>query len=91
MKRVLIVDGYTDEPAGLGVPPYLDIYPRYLYGAALKAGALPKYLTIDQVRRDVRKYVDEAKRSELVIIIAGALVPGKYLGGEPLRDEKEIE
>ena len=42
----LIIDCYTDEPAGLGVPPYLGVYPRYL------AGQLNNYyyLTIDDLR-----------------------------------------
>ncbi|WP_297420510.1 radical SAM protein [Thermococcus sp.] len=50
--RVVIVDGYTDEPAGLGVPPYLGIYPRYAYGAVKKAvkNAGVFYLTIDDLR-----------------------------------------
>ncbi|GAG09900.1 unnamed protein product, partial [marine sediment metagenome] len=41
-----ILDCYTDEPAGLGVPPYLGVYPRYI------AGFLGDcyYLTIDDVR-----------------------------------------
>ncbi|WP_456395520.1 radical SAM protein [Thermococcus sp.] len=49
---VAIIDGYTDEPAGLGVPPYLGIYPRYAYGAVKKAnpGANIFYLTIDDLR-----------------------------------------
>ncbi|AHF79848.1 Hypothetical protein TES1_0454 [Thermococcus paralvinellae] len=49
---VAIVDGYTDEPAGLGVPPYLGIYPRYAYGAIKKArkNAQIFYLTIDDLR-----------------------------------------
>ena len=49
---VAIVDGYTDEPAGLGVPPYLGIYPRYAYGAIKKARKDAKifYLTIDDLR-----------------------------------------
>ncbi len=49
---VAIVDGYTDEPAGLGVPPYLGIYPRYAYGAVKKArrDATVFYLTIDDLR-----------------------------------------
>jgi len=49
---VAIVDGYTDEPAGLGVPPYLGIYPRYAYGAIKKArpDAAIFYLTIDDIR-----------------------------------------
>ncbi len=49
---VAIIDGYTDEPAGLGVPPYLGIYPRYAYGAIKKArkDARIFYLTIDDLR-----------------------------------------
>lgn len=49
---VAIIDGYTDEPAGLGVPPYLGIYPRYAYGAIKKArkNAEIFYLTIDDLR-----------------------------------------
>ncbi|HJN56521.1 MAG TPA: radical SAM protein [Candidatus Woesearchaeota archaeon] len=42
-----ILDCYTDEPAGLGVPPYLGTYPRYI------AGSLDEpvyYLTIDDLR-----------------------------------------
>lgn len=41
-----ILDCYTDEPAGLGVPPYLGTYPRYLYGYLGQAN----YLTIDDLR-----------------------------------------
>ncbi|CAD5243932.1 radical SAM protein [Thermococcus camini] len=49
---VAIIDGYTDEPAGLGVPPYMGIYPRYAYGAIKKArkDARIFYLTIDDLR-----------------------------------------
>ncbi len=49
---VAIVDGYTDEPAGLGVPPYLGIYPRYAYGAVKEARPDVSifYLTIDDLR-----------------------------------------
>jgi len=49
---VAMIDGYTDEPAGLGVPPYLGIYPRYAYGAIKKArkDAQIFYLTIDDLR-----------------------------------------
>lgn len=49
---VALIDGYTDEPAGLGVPPYLGIYPRYAYGAVKKArnDARVFYLTIDDLR-----------------------------------------
>ena len=47
-----IVDCYTVEPSGLGVPPYLSGYARQAFGAL--RGAYPDadvlYLTIDDVR-----------------------------------------
>ena len=42
---ITILDCYTDEPSGLGVPPFLGVYPRYIYGEH-KAN----YLTIDDLR-----------------------------------------
>ena len=47
---VAVVDCYTDEPAGLGVPPYLGTHPRYVAGAASVNGHQPVYLTIDDLR-----------------------------------------
>ena len=46
MKYTLL-DCYTDEPAGLGVPPYLGTYPRYIAGYLDDEVA---YLTIDDLR-----------------------------------------
>jgi len=48
--RFTILDCYTDEPAGLGVPPYIGTYPRYIAGAILKSGHEVFYLTIDDLR-----------------------------------------
>ncbi|MBW3017163.1 radical SAM protein, partial [Candidatus Woesearchaeota archaeon] len=45
-----IIDCYTDEPAGLGVPPYLGTYPRYIAGAVIASGHNVRYLTIDDIR-----------------------------------------
>ena len=47
-----IVDCYTVEPSGLGVPPYLSTYVRAAFGALKRAypGADVRYLTIDDVR-----------------------------------------
>lgn len=42
-----ILDCYTDEPAGLGVPPYLGTYPRYIAGYLNED---VNYLTIDDLR-----------------------------------------
>ncbi|MBU2639875.1 MAG: radical SAM protein [Nanoarchaeota archaeon] len=42
-----ILDCYTDEAAGLGVPPYLGVYPRYIAG---KLKGKVNYITIDDLR-----------------------------------------
>ena len=48
----VILDCYTVEPSGLGVPPYISTYVRDAYSAVRRA--LPdsdvRYLTIDDVR-----------------------------------------
>ncbi|BAI62911.1 conserved hypothetical protein [Methanocella paludicola SANAE] len=77
--RTVILDGYVDEPACLGVPPYMAPYSRYV------AGALPGdvlYFTIDQLRKDP-SIVAAMNKSDLVVAIAGVTVPGKYVGGTP--------
>jgi radical SAM superfamily enzyme with C-terminal helix-hairpin-helix motif len=47
-----ILDCYTVEPSGLGVPPYLSTYARVAHGALTSAfpEADVRYLTIDDVR-----------------------------------------
>jgi len=82
--RVLIIDGYNDEPAGLGVPPYIDIYPRYIAGAIWTYDPYAEiiYMTIDDVRKNLNKI--EKISCDISILIAGVVVPGKYLGGNPV-------
>ncbi|MEK6960408.1 MAG: radical SAM protein [Nanoarchaeota archaeon] len=46
----ILLDCYTDEPSGLGVPPYLGAYPRYLAGMLDSIGEEWDYLTIDDLR-----------------------------------------
>ncbi|MGC8993972.1 MAG: radical SAM protein [Pyrobaculum sp.] len=83
--RIAIVDGYTDEPAGLGVPPYLDVYARYVAGAADLAGVdAVHYFTVDQLRADWPAHLSQLSRYDLVVVIAGVTTPGKYLGGTPI-------
>lgn len=77
--RTVILDGYVDEPACLGVPPYMAPYPRYVAGA-LPGEAL--YFTIDQLRKDA-SIINVMNKSDLVVTIAGVTVPGKYIGGTP--------
>ncbi len=86
--KVAILDGYVDEPSCLGIPPYISPYPRYIYGMIRHFGVNPRYYTIDQIRE--REF--ELERFDLVIVIAGIAVPGKYLGGNPLslKDLKDL-
>ncbi|MGB9613921.1 MAG: radical SAM protein, partial [Fervidobacterium sp.] len=48
--RCVVIDGYVDEPAVLGVPPYISTYVRYVAGLFLLKGFEVDYYTIDQVR-----------------------------------------
>ena len=76
----LIADFFIDEPACLGVPPFMAPYPRYVFGALADAGIPPEkieYKTADFFRGNGFK-IEGGYR--LVIIIGGAVVPGKYLG-----------
>ncbi len=50
LMHYTILNCYTDEASGLGVPPYLGTYPRYIYGKLKQEGHEVKYLTIDDLR-----------------------------------------
>lgn len=51
-RNRIIIDCYTDEPAGLGVPPFLGVWARYVAGSYRD---LPTYLTIDDLRLGTSK------------------------------------
>lgn len=94
VERVALVDGYVDEPTCLGVPPYVSIYPRYISGAiwtqAPKTEIL--YHTIDRVRESFQQAQQLWSKTDLIILIAGMIVPGKYVGGTPIsvREAREL-
>lgn len=90
--RTFIIDGYTDEPAGLGVPPYMDVYPRYISGAIWDADPTAdiRYITIDQLRNAPQAAFRLSATSDLTILIAGVTVPGKYLGGSPATEKDAL-
>ena len=77
-----ILDGYVDEPACLGVPPYISPYIRTVAGALIGHQSTVRYLTIDQLRKDPQA-INKLDRANLLVMIAGVTVPGKYLGGTP--------
>jgi len=70
----------------------MDVYPRYIAGAIWSArkDVKVKYLTVDQARTLDYKFFQEANSYDLIIVIAGVTVPGKYLGGKPI-SIKELE
>jgi len=90
---VTLVDGYVDEPAHFGVPPYVSTYPRYTAGALVDAG-VPResitYHTIDELREDRSKWLD-VEEADLMIYIGGMTVPGKYVGGTPAEPDEVRE
>ena len=92
----LLIDGYEDEPAAFGVPPYVGFHIRYIAGV-MESHRLPyEYITIDRWREMVRTTDAIADlnlgRVRGVALLAGAVVPGKYLRGTPisLRETKEL-
>ena len=76
----LILDGYEDEPAAFGVPPYVGFHIRYICGVFEKLGIDYEYRTIDSHRINPISFDNR----EGVVILAGAVVPGKYLRGTPI-------
>ncbi|HKL28044.1 MAG TPA: radical SAM protein [Natrialbaceae archaeon] len=90
---VTIVDGYVDEPAHFGVPPYVSTYPRFAAGALVDAG-VPRdritYHTIDELREDRNRWRDVAD-ADLFVYVGGMTVPGKYVGGTPAEPDEVRE
>ena len=90
---VTIVDGYVDEPAHFGVPPYISTYPRFTAGALVDAGVDPDsvtYHTIDELREERGKWADVAD-ADLFVYVGGMTVPGKYVGGTPAEPDEVRE
>ncbi len=78
----VILDGYVDEPACLGVPPYISPYIRTTAGVLLEHGFTVRYITIDQLRNDPALF-NAINSAGCLVMIAGVTVPGRYLGGTP--------
>ena len=90
---VTLVDGYVDEPAHFGVPPYISTYPRYTAGALVDAGVSESqitYHTIDELRDEKSKWRD-VEDADLFIYVGGMTVPGSYVGGTPAEPDEVRE
>ena len=96
----LVLDGYEDEPAAFGVPNYLGFHIRYICGVLESRGIPYTYMTIDEWRMHHKERLSSPKAraslrndlSELegAVILAGAIVPGKYVRGTPI-SRKELD
>ncbi|MGM0397366.1 MAG: radical SAM protein [Halobacteriota archaeon] len=90
---VTLVDGYVDEPAHFGVPPYVSTYPRYVAGALVDVGvpaANVTYHTIDALREERGRWAD-VDDADLLVYLGGMTVPGRYVGGTPAEPEEVRE
>ena len=70
MNYDVIIDGYTDEPSGLGVPPFLSVHSRYIVGALSQQKRKYYYLTIDDLytlseQEVIDKIKDEKIKKEI--------------------------
>ena len=96
----LVLDGYEDEPAAFGVPNYLGFHIRYICGVLESRGLPYTYMTIDEWRMHHKERLSDPEsraslRRELSeldgsVILAGAVVPGKYVRGTPI-SRKELD
>ena len=86
--RWLVLDGYEDEPAAFGVPPYVGFHIRYACGVLEASGEAYDYMTVDRYRQTLKtnpEFIEQQLKHCLgVVCIAGAVVPGKYLRGTPI-------
>ena len=77
--KVAVIDGYIDDPAALGVPPYISPMIRAVAGAARDAGAEIEYISVDMLRNG-----REFPEADLTVLLSGNTVPGKYLRSMPM-------
>ena len=77
--KVVLIDGYIDDPAALGVPPYISPMIRSIAGASIDAGASVDYVSIDMIRKG-RRIPD----ADVSVVLSGSTVPGKYLRSMPM-------
>ena len=88
----LILDGYEDEPAAFGVPPYVGFHIRYVCGVLEQHKIDYSYMTIDQWRLTSQQEREDLLRTtEGFVCIAGAVVPGRYIRGTPISRKESAE
>ena len=79
IPKVAVIDGYIDDPAALGVPPYISPMIRAVAGAAVDAGAEVEYVSVDMLRKGAKP-----PEADVSVVLSGNTVPGKYLRSMPM-------
>jgi len=90
-EHAIIVDGYVDEPACFGVPPYISPYIRYIAGSLRNSGFSEDsihYSTIDSIRESPSSVAGLIEKAKIVIVVSGMTVPGKYLRSTPISPDE---
>ena len=64
----LVLDGYEDEPAAFGVPPYVGFHVRYVCGVLETAGVPYEYITVDRYRQALKQNPDDVQQLSLIHI-----------------------
>jgi radical SAM superfamily enzyme with C-terminal helix-hairpin-helix motif len=77
--KVVLIDGYIDDPAALGVPPYISPMVRAVAGAATDAGGDVEYVSADMLRKG-----RPIPKADVSVVLSGSTVPGKYLRSMPM-------
>ena len=90
-RKAFILDGYVDEPACFGVPPYVSPYVRYCAGVLAAHDVETRYATCDAWRKNRQAIQDAIADADLVVTIMGLTVPGRYRGGSPLTLRELLE
>src|SRR5574344_1683104 len=97
MKYDVIIDCYTDEPSGLGVPPFLSVHSRYIAGALEEKNIKYYYVTIDDLRYDSgerntgnsynKRIINSIKtileNANNLYVVMGCFVKYEYVSAEP--------
>jgi hypothetical protein len=80
----LVIDGYEDEPAAFGVPPYVGFHIRYLCGVLERENIAYEYTTIDAWRMYIREHGEEAAQQ-------GRLYQAATSGVHPFPSKKPVK
>jgi len=104
--KSIILDCYTDEPSGYGVPPYLGTHQIHLSQALNKFNVEHSYLTIDDLRYNEESSTDKStanttinkikskeliSNAEIIYIVMGCFIDYEYFNALPPKSDEVYE